>query len=160
MTQQKYLRIYLNDHFAGATVGYELAKRTYSNNQSGALGTFLRRLITELELDKSTLEEVMRAVVAKRDSVKAGAGWMAEKVGRLKLNGQLRGYSDLSRVVELEGLAIGIEGKLRLWASLDELNDPRLESIDLQTAKARARSQLDELEAHRLEAVRTALVSS
>ena len=37
--------------------------------------------------------------------------WTAEELERLKLNGQLAGYSPLSRLVELEGLAVGIEGK-------------------------------------------------
>ena len=33
---------------------------------------------------------------------KDGAAWVAEKLGRLKTNGQLTGYSPLSRLVELE----------------------------------------------------------
>jgi hypothetical protein len=45
------------------------------------------------------------------DKVKNIAAWGIEKVGRLKLNGQLTGYSPLSRVVELEGLLAGIAGK-------------------------------------------------
>lgn len=159
MPKQKYLEIYLNDHLAGATVGYELARRTRSNNQSGELGDFLARLIREIGEDKSTLEEIMRAVNAPTNQMKTGAAWVAEKVGRLKLNGRLRGYSDLSRVVELEGLCIGVEGKLRLWRALEEIGDPRLSSFNLQELQGRACSELDELERHRLEAIRTALVS-
>ena len=41
---------------------------------------------------------------AATSSKNAGA-WALEKVGRLKLNGELTSYSPLSRVVELEGLA-------------------------------------------------------
>ena len=37
--------------------------------------------------------------------------WSAEKFGRLKLNGQLSGYSPLSRLEELEILALVAEGK-------------------------------------------------
>ena len=40
-----------------------------------------------------------------------------EKVGRLKPNGQVRGYSPLSRLLELETLSVGISGKLALWRS-------------------------------------------
>ena len=38
------------------------------------------------------------------DKLKNVAAWGLEKVGRLKLNGELTGYSPLSRMVELEGL--------------------------------------------------------
>lgn len=44
--------------------------------------------------------------------------WAAEKLVRLKLNGRLRGYSPLSRLLELEMLHIGITGKLELWQAL------------------------------------------
>jgi hypothetical protein len=37
----------------------------------------------------------------------------------LKLNGQLRGYSPLSRLDELELLQIGVAGKRRLWRALE-----------------------------------------
>jgi hypothetical protein len=157
MNQRKYLTIYLNDHLAGSTGGHELAKRTYSNNQSGELGGFLRRLIVDIERDKATLEEIMRAVEAPRDRFKARAAWAAEKIGRLKLNGRLTGYSDLSRVVELETLFLGVEGKHSMWEALDEIGDPRLASFDFKELRARARSQLDELQPHRLQAAATAL---
>ena len=45
-------------------------------------------------------------------------GWTGEKLGRLKLNGQLLGYSPLSRLIELEGLMLGIAGKLAMWIAL------------------------------------------
>jgi hypothetical protein len=36
-------------------------------------------------------------------------------VGRVKLNGQLATYSPFSRFIELDFLAMGIEGKKLLW---------------------------------------------
>jgi hypothetical protein len=80
-----------------------------------------------------------------------GAVWVAEKVGRLKLNGQLRGYSDLSRLVELEGLCVGVEGKKSMWTALRGVaeNDSRLQSFDFSALEARAQRQRDELEVHR-----------
>jgi hypothetical protein len=82
-----------------------------------------------------------------------------EKIGRLKLNGQLRGYSPLSRLLELEGLALGIEGKLALWRSLRQVagEEPRLAPVDFDGLVQRAKAQLDELEAQRLRAAATAL---
>jgi hypothetical protein len=67
------------------------------------------------------------------------------------LNGQWRGYSDLSRLVEIEGLCIGVEGKRSLWAALKSVaeNDPRLQPYDFAALEERARRQRDELEVHR-----------
>jgi hypothetical protein len=90
--------------------------------------------------------------------VKNGAAWLSEKAGRLKLNGQLRGYSDLSRVVELEGLCVGVEGKASMWAALRSIadQDSRLQSFDFAALEGRARRQREQLEVHRLAAVATA----
>ena len=64
-------------------------------------------------------------------------------MGRLKPNGQLTGYSPLSRVVELEGLALGMTGKLALWKALRELVDeePRLDAAELERLRERAERQ-------------------
>jgi hypothetical protein len=56
-----------------------------------------------------------------RSRFKPAIGWLGEKLGRLKTNGQLRGYSPLSRVVDLEVLLLGISGKHRLWILLSKL---------------------------------------
>ena len=160
MTPDKRLRIYLNDHNSGALTGYELAKRCLDNNEGTELGEFLRSFIAELEDDRSELLRVMDAFGFPRDKIKEGLGWMAEKAGRLKLNGQLTGYSPLSRLWELEGLVLGVTGKRSLWRSLKEIakNDPRIGVIDLDRLEKRAEAQLEQLEYHRLEAAKQALV--
>jgi hypothetical protein len=82
-----------------------------------------------------------------------------ERVGRLKLNGQLTGYSPLSRLVELEGLALGVTGKLSLWENLREAatEEPGLAGFDFDVLTARAHEQLDRLRAERLRAAHLAL---
>ncbi|MDP9225194.1 MAG: hypothetical protein M3P18_15365 [Actinomycetota bacterium] len=158
MTRQKLLNIYLADHHAGAVVGQELAKRCLSSNSGSELGSYLSKLLNELDEDRSRLESVMDTVGAQPDRVKVGAAWFAEKVGRLKLNGQVRGYSDLSRLVELEGLCMGVDGKMSLWRSLQELSagDIRLAGFDFRDLEARAHMQRESLETHR----RTAAASA
>jgi hypothetical protein len=86
-------------------------------------------------------------------------GWTFEKVGRLKLNGQLLGYSPLSRLVELEGLMMGITGKRAMWVALSSVlgGDPRLEGIDLDHLAERAREQRRTVERLRRQAAREAL---
>ena len=139
------LAIYLNDHRAGSTVGLELARRARGSNEGTQLGVFLEQLVAEIEQDRETLEQVMDAVGAGRDRLKATAAWAGEKVGRLKLNGRLLSYSPLSRVVELESLSVGIEGKACLWKMLRELGDPRLAGFDFDALIARAERQREEV---------------
>jgi hypothetical protein len=103
----------------------------------------------------------MRALDVKVDRLKVIAGWGAEKVGRLKLNGRLLGYSPLSRLVELEALALGVHGKLALWRSLQQL-EPELPGIAdgvLTELAGRAERQLEELEVYRRRATTEALLS-
>lgn len=151
------LETYLNDHLAGSTVGVELARRARGSNGGTPLGDFLAELTAEIEEDRETLEEVMQTIGAGRDRLKVAGAWVGEKAGRLKLNGSLFGYSPLSRVVELEGLRLGVEGKACLWRMLRELADPRLSKFDFEALLARAERQRDGLELQRLEAGRLAL---
>jgi hypothetical protein len=153
------LAIYLNDHLAGSTVGLELARRARGSNEDSELGDFLAQLVAEIEQDRAALEDVMAAVGAGHDRLKVAGAWAGEKVGRLKLNGSLLGYSPLSRVVELEGLALGVTGKLALWRMLGSIDDPRLAGFDFAVLTARAERQRDELERQRLAAGQIAFAS-
>jgi hypothetical protein len=154
----KRLGIYLNDHLAGATLGVALARRTLESNRGSELGAFLERLLAEIDQDRRQLLRVMALLGVKPGTAKRLAGLAAERLGRLKLNGQLTGYSPLSRVLELEGLTLGIEGKRCLWVHLREAPGvaERLQSVDLAALTERAERQHAELQPHRLEAARTA----
>ena len=63
--------------------------------------------------------------------------------------------------MELEGLALGVTGKLGLWKALRELVDeePRLDAAELDRLRERAERQQAELEEHRLRAAREAFRS-
>ena len=151
---QNFLKIYLNDHYAGATVGVELAKRTLGSNRGTSFEESLEKIKTEIEEDRYRLEQLMVKLEVQRNPFKESAGWFSEKLGRLKLNGQIRGYSDLSRLVELEGLSLGVEGKLSLWKTLKVVSkhDDRIDQGWLDTQIARAEEQRSSLEELRLKA--------
>ncbi len=153
------MKIYLNDHLAASVATRELARRCLGNNPDGPLGEFLRRLERELEDDQKSLRGVLERFGGMEDRAKEAAAWIGEKLGRLKLNGQLTGYSALSRLEELEALVLGIRGKMALWASLEEAaaNQERLRGLDLAHLQERARRQHEEAEGHRREAARRAL---
>ncbi len=161
MINERLLKIYLNDHLAGSVAGHQLVGRVLSNNQEGELGNFLRELKVEIEADRDELLSVMKALAMHPDPAKQAGGWLAEKAGRLKLNGRLRGYSPLSRLVELEGLCVGVEGKKELWLALERIasEDARLARFDLDGLASKAQKQRDELERHRLRAAEVALTA-
>jgi hypothetical protein len=158
----RLLAIYLNDHLAGATAGVELARRALKENRDNEYGRFLTTLAEEVAEDRRTLIELMERLAIPRSRVKVPAAWAAEKVGRLKLNGSLRGYSPLSRLLELEGLAVGIEGKRAMWQTLLQIQayHERLGDFGLETLIARADDQRQRLEPHRLNAAREAMESA
>jgi hypothetical protein len=155
----KYLPIYLNDHLAGSTTGVELVGRIAKEYKGEELGAFASRLAAEIQQDRDTLLEFMRTLGASTDQAKVAMGWITEKVGRLKLNGELRDPSPLSPLVELEGLSMGIEGKRLLWTALCEVAPiaDRLGRDRLQELIERAERQRDEVEVHRRDAARRAL---
>jgi hypothetical protein len=148
--------IYLNDHLAGATAGTELARRARGSNRGSELGEFLEGLAAEIEEDRNSLLEIMSELGVGTDPVKPRVAWAAEKLGRLKPNGQLRGYSPLSRHLELEGLHVGISGKLSLWQSLAATSAAELPGVDVGALVARAERQLVALEPFRIAAARDA----
>jgi hypothetical protein len=64
-----------------------------------------------------------------------------EIASRLKANGRLIGYSPLSPVLELDGLIMGITGKLEIWRSLQAIeNGSRIGGVDFDLLAARRRT--------------------
>jgi hypothetical protein len=145
---RKLLSIYINDHLAGATFGLELSRRMASANEGTEFGSGMQRLATEIEEDREVLKEIMNTLEIRADPLKVPLGWTAEKLGRLKLNGQVTGYSPLSRLLEIESLSGGVAGKLNLWRCLGDVAvvDARLDGERLSGLADRAKAQLDTLE--------------
>jgi len=160
MDRQKLLRIYVQDHFAGSTVGLNLARRSAGANRGTTYGDDLARIADEIDQDRQTLEAITAQLDIPRDQVKNTLARGLELAGRLKLNGQLTGYSPLSRLVELEGLITGISGKISLWRALLELvpQEPRLDAERLQQLIERGEEQRRTVEELRTRAVRDAFV--
>lgn len=159
MANQKHLSIYLNDHLAATIAGRDLTRRSADANKGTPLGDFLQRLADETEEDQQTLERLMDDLGVTKNLLKDAAAWLAEKVGRLKLNGQLVGYSDLSRLIELDGISSGLEAKLSLWKSLKTIStqDPALHRMNFDELIRRTETQRRELEGFRVEVVQRAL---
>ncbi|HEY0318387.1 MAG TPA: hypothetical protein VGC49_08840 [Solirubrobacterales bacterium] len=146
---KRLLGIYLNDHLAGSTLGVELARRLRANNVDyPEFAEPLTLVCAEIEVDRRTLEELMSRNGIRRGKLKPAAAWTAEKLGRLKLNGQLRGYSPLSRLVELETLLLGIHGKAQMWEALKTVEGEIAGDYDFAALTHRAdrqRTRVEEL---------------
>ena len=153
------LGIYLNDQLALGVAGRELARRAASENTGSELGAFLERLALEVTEDVEVLEAVMKRLGIPLSRMKRPLALVAERLGRLKPNGQLRGYSPLSRFVELESLALGLDGKKLLWANLRDVAQvgDRLADVDFGALIERATRQREELEPFRVAAGRESL---
>ena len=160
MDGQRRLRIYLNDHLATTMVARELAKRALGPNRGSELGAFLERFLEDQSRERSMLLVAMRRIGVAPQTFKVAAAWMAERIGRLKPNGQLTGYSPLSRLLEIEGLLGLIRGARSMWLALARLDDERLRGLDLLERAERADRQMAELERIELEFVSEAIGSS
>jgi hypothetical protein len=143
--RHQHIGTYLNDHLAGSTVGVERARSARDANQGTEFAAPLARVCEEIEGDRDSLLAIIDELGIGRSKVKPALGWIGERVGRLKPNGQLRGYSPLGRVIDLELLVLGISGKLRLWAVLGEVLDGE-SSADLPALIARAEGQRSTIE--------------
>ena len=153
MGSERYLPIYLNDHLAAATAAVELTRRVRGAGE-GELGELMASLADEVAADREALRDFMRTVGASENKVKVFVGFTGEKLGRFKLNGHLVSPSPLSRLTELDGLRLLLEGKRSLWRTLREAG---YDELDFAALEARAEAQIESVEPHRLDAARNSL---
>lgn len=155
------LRVYLNDHLAGAAGGVALARRLANSHRGTAVDEELADLAAQTEQDRDALVEIMGQLGIARVFYKEPFAVLAERVGRLKLNGTVLHRSPLSSVIELEGMALAVTGKAAGWRALRELSasESKLDKTRLDELITRAEQQSAMLERVRLRAVREAFSS-
>jgi hypothetical protein len=147
----RYLAIYLRDQLALGVVWRELARRAERNNRDTPLGQALAQVAAGIAEDVETFRSIMQRLGVRPNRVKTALAALAERAGRFKLNGRLRGYSPLSRFLELEILTMGIDGKKQLWGTLRDLAalGERLPDVDFDHLIERAEHQRATLEPFR-----------
>ncbi|HVL29019.1 MAG TPA: hypothetical protein VM390_12775 [Acidimicrobiales bacterium] len=153
MTAQgdQHLASYLTDHLAGSTAGLNLARQIGDESEGTPLGEFMAGLAADIEADRKVLEDLLEGLAIDRSPLKQAATWTAEKLSRLRFNRLTLGSRELELLMELETLWMGVQGKLSLWESLDELKavDDRLADLDTATLIERAASQAEGLRVRR-----------
>ena len=145
-SDDRYLSIYVNDHRSAAAAGLALARRIVHENARSVLNhDVLETVANDIAADKATLHEIARLLGIRLNGLKVALAHVAQMAGRLKLNGELRGYSPLSRLVEIETLIAGIEAKRCLWVSLEQAHRRELADIDFEQLVGRANHQRQQL---------------
>lgn len=148
------LRIYLDDHAALMLGELELMRRCQRSNRNSPLNDFLQRMYVEVQAQRAVVKDVMHRVGVRRSLLKASGAWLAEKVGRTKLNGTILSYSSLSRVLELETLAAAAVERIAVWDNLDAIGaaDERLAGISFDFFRQQAERHLEEINQRRRQA--------
>jgi hypothetical protein len=152
--RDRLLRIYVEDHVALSLGGLRLARRCSAENGEGELGRFLAKLVEELAEDRQTLLDLAALLELRPSVVKQAALAAGELAGRLKANGRLLGYSDLSRLWELEALLAGSRSRYGMWRLLERVGrrDPRFAGLPLERLRDRAEGHVETLERFRMRA--------
>jgi hypothetical protein len=156
MPADKSLSAYLTDHMAGSVTASDLAQRGAKNNE-GPTGQFFTDLSREIEIDRRTLASVAEQCGVEPSPLKEAGAIVAERLSRFKFDHRATGNPQLSLLLELELLYLGIEGKHTLWRTLRVLPDSRLSGFDFEQLAHRAQEQLAAVEEQRLAVAADAL---
>ncbi len=154
MADPQPLDVYLNDHLAGSAAAVELVERIRDNNEDTPVAAHMERLLGDIEADRDTLSAVMEALGVPRSTPKQVAGKVLETLSRLRLDQRVTKNADVTRLMELETLSLGIEGKLSLWRALGQVtaSRPELADFNLPVLADRAIQQRAGVEPFRLDA--------
>ena len=152
--RMKLLAIYLDDHWAGAGAGHQLARRLLRNNRRTGWVDQLSWLSDQIESDERTLLQLRRRLNLDGGKVKRALGIAGVRLSGLKPNGRLLAYSPLSRVLEAELMMSGVDAKKRLWAALrsGQLMSADFSGLDFAELERRAEEQLTMLSSFHEEA--------
>ncbi|WP_447002523.1 hypothetical protein ACRAKI_22715 [Saccharothrix isguenensis] len=131
-----FLGTHLRDQLALGVAWREVARRAQRDNRGTDLADALARVSTGIAEDVETFRSIMRRLGARANPVKTGLAVIAERLGRLKLNGRLK----------------------QLWTTLRDLAglEARLPDIDFDHLVDRAARRRADLELFRVQAGREA----
>ncbi len=144
LEQAEFLRIYLQDHLAGATAGSQRARRLAEAEADSADSAALAGFAADVAADLDALSKLMDTLSVERSWLKTNVAVVGEKLGTLKFNGRLTGRSPLSTVIELEAMQMAVRGKRSLWETMRAAM-PSASPIDFGGLIVRADEQLETL---------------
>jgi hypothetical protein len=141
------LNVYLQNHWAAAAGGEDLARRIARTHDGTDVGPDLAVVAREVVEDREALGKLMRLLGLDPGTVAPVVVRVAERVGRLKPNGHLVRRSPASDVLELEALRGAVSAKRAGWDALLVLSDDlaRVDAPELERLLGRADGQLARL---------------
>lgn len=140
---------YLTDHLAGSVAALELLNHLIALHEGRGDMIEIQNLKTEVEADQQLLQDLLGRFGVDENAIKKAGAWMAEKALMVKVKA---GNGDLGLLEALEVLVLGIEGKLRLWHSLECVDI----GLNLPQLQAAAANQIQRVETLRRQAARKA----
>lgn len=143
----KHLRTWLDDHLALATGAAELARRTRNQNRAAPMAATLEGIAERLDEHRDAIKDVLASLDASPSRVKQAAGWLAEKIGRVRLNERLLSYTPLSRLEELEALLLASASLGVMWRSVERVRGEHaaFQKVDVTRMAEGAEALLDEV---------------
>ena len=136
----KLVKIFLRDHLPVLAAGTALVDRMLDATQDAEIHSFLEELRPELVDDRRAAEAALRSLGDEAPRTRYALARLGEKLGRLKLNGAVTGYTPLSRLVELESLGAVIAANQALWEGLERAG---LGAEDARRRAAQAEGRLE-----------------
>lgn len=141
------LAVYLGDHLAGAVAGSRRMRRTADALSRTPVGPAMDRVAHEVVGERETLRLIGRRLDLHPSWTKQAATFVAELVGRLKLNGRLVRRSPMTPLLEVELLRSAVTGKLGIWQTLLELaGDLGLDPEEIRRLVAQTQAQIATLD--------------
>lgn len=143
------LSTYLNDHLAGSAGALDLLDSLGGHANTDELAATLESVAAEIESDRETLLGVMERLGIGSSTIKQAVARVGEKALRVKASTVVTGDDDLSRLLGLEALHLGITGKEAGWTALRAGEHEALADVDFDALIARAQDQRMQLEPFR-----------
>lgn len=153
---KKHVTTYLSDHLAGAVSAIALMEHletVYANTDVARLIAGVR---ADVEADRQKLQALATTLDVSESAPRKAAGWLGEQMAELKLRLDDSVNGPLYLLEALDGLAMGIDGKLALWHGLAaaSADTPSLRGPDYDHLAQRAQEQRQRIEPARLDAAR------
>lgn len=141
------LNVYLQQHWAAAAGGLDLARRVTRTHAGTDVEADLEAVSRDIAEDREALRALMASLDLERGTVGPVVARLAERVGRFKPNGHLLTRSPVSDVLELEALRGAVSAKRAGWDALLLLDLDPVPDAEVERLRDRADQQLDRLTA-------------
>jgi hypothetical protein len=146
------LERYLNDHLAGSVAAVDTIELLADRSETEEGRKFYTDLLAKVEKDREVLDGLLKKAGQDRSGFLEAAGELTAKASRLKLRWEGLSPGSLGLLEAIEILALGIEGKRRLWLLLDRIVSavPEWEATDFKALEADAEAQGQAVEQRRI----------